>query len=98
MALGNGQMLCVTAPLFPFMFTFTLLLPSKKCQGESVAEGARGQGIGYALVQAAFAALVSLSPDGYLLWYNPGNPLAEQFWPHLGFAPLWTTYQRLHQE
>ena len=64
----------------------------------SVREELRGQGIGHLLVQAIFAAfaVTSLSLDGYLLWYNPDNPQAGRFWPHLGFVPLWTTYQRLH--
>lgn len=63
-----------------------------------VLENVRGQGIGTLLVQAvsdAFAAR-SLHLDGWLLWYNPDNPRAARFWPHMGFVPLWTTYQRLH--
>jgi GNAT superfamily N-acetyltransferase len=61
----------------------------------SVAEQVRGQGIGRLLAQAVFAAFAHLQLDGYILWYNPGNALADQFWPRLGFQPLWTTYQRL---
>ena len=64
----------------------------------SVHEGMRGQGIGQQLVQAvgtAFAAC-SLRLDGYVLWYNPDNEQAARFWPFMGFRPLWTTYQRLH--
>jgi GNAT superfamily N-acetyltransferase len=64
----------------------------------SVREELRGQGIGHLLVQAIFDAFAatSLPLDGYILWYNPDNPQAGQFWPRLGFVPLWTTYQRLH--
>lgn len=64
----------------------------------SVREERRGQGIGRLLVQASFEAFAatSLSLDGYILWYNPDNPQAGRFWPHMGFQPLWTTYQRLH--
>ncbi len=64
----------------------------------SVREGWRGQGIGRALVQAVFDtfAATGLPLCGWLLWYNPDNPLANAFWPRLGFVPLWTTYQRLH--
>lgn len=64
----------------------------------SVREHLRGQGIGRLLVQAIFDAFAAtgLQLDGYLLWYNPENPQAGRFWPHLGFVPLWTTYQRLH--
>lgn len=63
-----------------------------------VQESQRGQGIGRQLVQAvydAFAAL-PLTLDGWLLWYNPDNRQATQFWRHRGFVPLWMTYQRLH--
>ncbi len=62
-----------------------------------VREQVRGQGIGRLLVQAVFEAFAPLQLAGYVLWYNPGNPLAAFFWPHLGFVPLWTTYQRLHE-
>ncbi len=64
----------------------------------SVKEGLRGQGIGRRLVQAIFDAFTAtgLPLDGYILWYNPDNLQAARFWPHLGFVPLWTTYQRLH--
>lgn len=64
----------------------------------SVREKLRGQGIGHLLVRAIFDAFTatSLQLDGYLLWYNPDNPQAGRFWPHVGFQPLWTTYQRLH--
>jgi GNAT superfamily N-acetyltransferase len=63
----------------------------------SVREELRGQGIGRPLVQAVFDAFAAtgLQLDGYILWYNPDNPQAGRFWPHLGFQPLWTTYQRL---
>jgi GNAT superfamily N-acetyltransferase len=64
----------------------------------SVRAISRGQGIGRELVYAVFEAFTAagLALDGYLLWYNPDNPLAGAFWPRLGFVPLWTTYQRLH--
>ena len=64
----------------------------------SVREGLRGQGIGRRLLQAVFDAFAAsgLQFDGYILWYNPDNPQAGRFWPHMGFQPLWTTYQRLH--
>lgn len=64
----------------------------------SVREQLRGQGIGRLLVQAIYDAFAAtgLPLDGYVLWYNPDNPQADRFWPHLGFQPLWTTYQRLH--
>lgn len=63
----------------------------------SVREERRGQGIGRLLVQAIFDAFAAtgLPLDRYILWYNPDNPQAGWFWPHMGFVPLWTTYQRL---
>lgn len=63
-----------------------------------VRENVRGQGIGRLLVQAVYDAFAarSLHLDGWLLWYNPDNPQAARFWSHMGFVPLWTTYQRLH--
>lgn len=62
----------------------------------SVQEEARGQGIGRMLLEAAFAAFAATQFEQYLLWYNPANVLAGRVWPHLGFQPLWTTYQRMH--
>jgi GNAT superfamily N-acetyltransferase len=66
----------------------------------SVGESWRGQGIGRALVQVAFDAFAAtgLPLSGWLLWYNPENPLAAAFWPRLDFVPLWSTYQRRHPE
>jgi GNAT superfamily N-acetyltransferase len=62
----------------------------------SVHEGVQGRGIGRLLVQTIEDARLSLQLDldGYILWYNPDNPKAAQFWSRLGFQPLWTTYQR----
>jgi GNAT superfamily N-acetyltransferase len=61
-----------------------------------VREEDRGTGIGRLLTQAIFAVFAHHQLDGYVLWYNPGNLLADRFWPRLGFQPLWTTYQRLY--
>ena len=63
----------------------------------SVREEVRGQGLGRRLVQAVFDTFAATGwpLDGYLLWYNPDNPQAGRFWPHLGFQPMWTTFQRL---
>ena len=65
----------------------------------SVHEAFQGQGIGRLLVSTIEEVRQDLgvSLDGYLLWYNPDNPSAARFWPSLGFQPLWTTFQRLHQ-
>ena len=63
-----------------------------------VHDEVRGQGVGRQLVQAVFdvCAARSLGVDGSLLWYNPDNVQAARFWGSMGFHPLWTTYQRLH--
>lgn len=63
-----------------------------------VKPSTRGQGAGNLLVQAIYASFAAthIKLDGYVLWYNPDNPLARSFWSHAGFAPLWTTYQRIH--
>lgn len=60
----------------------------------SVRAELRGQGVGRVLVQGVLDAFQSLQVDGYVLWFTHSNPLSSQFWPHLGFTPLWTQYQR----
>jgi GNAT superfamily N-acetyltransferase len=60
-----------------------------------VAEYARGQGIGRVLTQMAMMILQREQERGYLAWYSAGNPLSSRFWPHMGFTPLWSTYQRV---
>ena len=60
----------------------------------SVQKDMRGQGVGHTLVQAVFKNFARVPLDGYLLWFNPGNPLARSFWSRLGFLPVWRTYQR----
>lgn len=54
----------------------------------------RGQGVGRVLVQGVFDACARWQPDGYVLGFSPDNPLSSQFWPHLGFQPSLTFYQR----
>jgi GNAT superfamily N-acetyltransferase len=63
-----------------------------------VAEHARGQGLGRALTQMAMMILQREQERGYLAWYSAGNPLSSRFWPHMGFVPLWSTYQRCRIE
>jgi ribosomal protein S18 acetylase RimI-like enzyme len=60
----------------------------------SVSEKGRGQGIGRMLVEEVFKAFRPYQIDAYLLWYSSENPRASGFWPHMGFRPLWKTYQR----
>lgn len=63
----------------------------------SVRNDMRGQGVGHTLVQAVFNFFETAHLDGYLLWFNPDNPLARSFWLRLGFLPVWRTYQRPEQ-
>ncbi len=64
----------------------------------SVQSDMRGRGVGRVLVQAVLDSFAKMHLDGYLLWFNPDNPLARSFWLHLGFVPIIRTYQRLIQE
>jgi GNAT superfamily N-acetyltransferase len=61
----------------------------------SVCQQARGQGIGSMLTAAIMHIFRTMSLNGYILWYNPANPLSSQFWARRGFQPVWRTYQRL---
>nr|WP_281276411.1 GNAT family N-acetyltransferase [Dictyobacter kobayashii] len=63
-----------------------------------VRQDLRGQGFGRLLVQATFDAFAHMHLDGYILWFNPANPLSSPFWPRMGFQPLWRTYQRHYPE
>ncbi|HTK11219.1 MAG TPA: GNAT family N-acetyltransferase [Ktedonobacteraceae bacterium] len=63
----------------------------------SVRPGLQGLGIGRLLVDAALTLFRQRDAQmrAVVLWYNPDNPRASRFWPHLGFHDLWMTYQRL---
>lgn len=72
-----------------------LLSPGRYAYLNSVAVRfeSRGTGLGRALVAAALAAA---GPDvaGSTLWFNEHNPIASRVWPHLGWRPLWTVWER----
>jgi ribosomal protein S18 acetylase RimI-like enzyme len=72
-----------------------LLPPGRYAYLNSVAVRfeSRGAGVGRALVGAALAAA---GPDlaGSTLWFNEHNPIASRVWPHLGWRPLWTSWER----
>ena len=53
----------------------------------------RGAGLGRALVGAALAA-AGPGLAGSTLWFNEHNPIASRVWPHLGWRPLWTSWER----
>jgi GNAT superfamily N-acetyltransferase len=59
----------------------------------AVTGAARGRGLGRALVSAALAA-AGPDLDGSTLWFSPANPIASRVWPHLGWRPLWTAWER----
>jgi len=72
-----------------------LLPPGRYAYLNSVAVSfpARGSGIGRALAGAALAAA---GPDlaGSTLWFSEHNPIARRVWPHLGWRPVWTSWER----
>jgi GNAT superfamily N-acetyltransferase len=59
----------------------------------AVTAAARSAGLGRALVAAALAAAGG-DLDGSTLWFSPQNPVASRVWPHLGWRPLWTAWER----
>ncbi|QFU91564.1 GNAT family N-acetyltransferase [Amycolatopsis sp. YIM 10] len=58
----------------------------------SVAEDARGGGVGRALMAVAHRALAESGVRGTFLFYNPCNPLSSVFWHRQGYRPLWTIW------
>jgi GNAT superfamily N-acetyltransferase len=59
----------------------------------SIAESARGTGVGTALVSLAHAEFARAGVVGSFLYYNPPNPLSSVFWPRQGYRPLWTMWE-----
>lgn len=59
----------------------------------SVLPGARGGGVGQALMAWAHGELHRAGATGTYLYYNPPNPLSSVFWPRQGYRPLWTTWE-----
>jgi GNAT superfamily N-acetyltransferase len=59
----------------------------------SVLPGARGGGVGQALMSWAHRELHRAGVMGTYLYYNPPNPLSSVFWPRQGYRPLWTTWE-----
>lgn len=59
----------------------------------SVLPGARGLGVGRALVERAHAAFAAAETTGSYLYYNPPNPLSTVFWHRRGYRPLWTQWE-----
>jgi GNAT superfamily N-acetyltransferase len=59
----------------------------------SVVPGARGAGVGQALMALVHRELYRLGVTGTYLYYNPPNPLSSVFWPRQGYRPLWTIWE-----
>ena len=59
----------------------------------AVTAAARGLGLGRALVAAALDA-AGPGLAGSTLWFSPPNPVASRVWPHLGWRPLWSAWER----
>lgn len=59
----------------------------------SVLPGARGTGVGQALMAWAHRDLHNAGVVGTYLYYNPPNPLSSVFWPRQGYHPLWTIWE-----
>jgi GNAT superfamily N-acetyltransferase len=60
----------------------------------SVAPGARGGGVGRALMAVAHRELLRPEVRGTFLFYHPANPLSPVFWHRQGYRPLWTMWIR----
>jgi GNAT superfamily N-acetyltransferase len=59
----------------------------------SVLPGARGGGVGQAMMATAHRELHGAGAVGTYLYYNPPNPLSSVFWPRQGYRPLWTIWE-----
>ncbi len=55
----------------------------------------RGHGIGKALVVQTLKALAEHGAEQFYLYFMYYNPLSSEFWPAMGFEPVWTRYTRL---
>jgi GNAT superfamily N-acetyltransferase len=58
-----------------------------------VRPGARGGGVGAALVRRVHDELDARRIDVTLLHYSQMNPLSAPFWHRMGYRPLWTTWE-----
>jgi GNAT superfamily N-acetyltransferase len=59
----------------------------------SVLPGARGTGVGQAMMARVHGELDRAGAIGTYLYYNPPNPLSSVFWPRQGYRPLWTIWE-----
>jgi GNAT superfamily N-acetyltransferase len=59
----------------------------------SVLPGARGSGVGRAMMSLVHREMHRSGAVGTYLYYNPPNPLSSVFWPRQGYRPLWTVWE-----
>lgn len=59
----------------------------------SVLPGARGSGVGQAMMSLVHQEMHRSGAVGTYLYYNPPNPLSSVFWPRQGYRPLWTVWE-----
>jgi GNAT superfamily N-acetyltransferase len=59
----------------------------------SIHPGARGTGVGRALMDVVHAELIDAGTIGVFLYFNPPNPLSSVFWARQGYRPLWTVWE-----
>jgi GNAT superfamily N-acetyltransferase len=43
---------------------------------------------------AAAGSLAGAALAGSTLWFSPPNPIASRVWPHLGWRPIWSAWER----
>ena len=76
-----------------WMEPFTRARPAAYLSTLFVDPGARGAGIGGALVEAAHRDLDAAGVAVTLLHYSQASPVSGPFWHRQGYRPLWTTWQ-----
>ncbi|HST64782.1 MAG TPA: GNAT family N-acetyltransferase, partial [Mycobacteriales bacterium] len=93
--LAAGRRLLAVCEWWPVDGAGPPLPPGRYAYLNSVAvtAAARSSGLGRAVVAAAVAA-AGPDVDGSTLWFSPQNPIASRVWPHLGWRPYWTAWER----
>ena len=73
----------------------SLLPPGRYAYLNSVAvtADARSGGLGRAPGRGG-AGRRRTRATGSTLWFSPPNPIASQVWPHLGWRPIWSAWER----
>jgi GNAT superfamily N-acetyltransferase len=77
--------------------TLTPILPSGRygyINSFGVSSGLRRGGIGRKFEAAVHQEFSRRNVIGTYLWFSEYNASARNFWPSLGYKPIWTSYQR----